>query len=219
MSMAQTRQTAPAHHPRIRRARLEDVSRIARLFTASFAQDPIFQWLARSGKGRDAALQRFFYWTMRERSLPHGETWMTEDGMAAAAWIPPYSEAQDVTLMDEIRLLPTILRLTGLSRLPRGAAMAAAMEHSHPKEPYFYLALIGVAPGVQGSGLGASLLADTLARVDASGTGAYLENSNARNIPLYERAGFSVKEEIRARKDAPPLFAMWRPAKASRPRA
>jgi hypothetical protein len=59
------------------------------------------------------------------------------------------------------------------------------------------------------------LLERTLARVDAARAGAYLENSNPRNLTLYERAGFTVTREIIARRDAPPMFAMWRPAKRS----
>jgi hypothetical protein len=41
-----------------------------------------------------------------------------------------------------------------------------------------------------------------------------LENSNPRNLRLYESAGFSVLREIKARRDAPPVFAMRRPARA-----
>lgn len=197
---------------RLRRANVDDAARIARLFAAAFARDPIFDWLARTGT-RALALQRFFFWLLRERTLQHGETWMTQDGYAAAAWVPPYSEAKPVTFRDEMRLLPVIWGLTGLPRLARGAAMAAAMEKTHPQEPYFYLAFIGVAPRFQGSGLGTALLEETLARVDAAGAPAFLENSNPRNIKLYERVGFSVMHEIVARKDAPPLFAMWRPAR------
>ena len=110
-------------------------------------------------------------------------------------------------------MFPTILRLTGLPRLARGAAMAVAMADSHPDEPCFYLAFIGVAPRLQGAGLGSLLLERTLARVDAARAGAYLENSNPRNLKLYERVGFKVTREIVARRDAPPLFAMWRPAR------
>jgi ribosomal protein S18 acetylase RimI-like enzyme len=107
-----------------------------------------------------------------------------------------------------------MLGLTGLPRFTRGAAMAAALEEAHPHGPFFYLAFIGVAPRFQGSGLGSALLEETLARVDASGGAAFLENSNPRNIKLYERAGFEVTREIVARPDAPPLFAMWRPARS-----
>ena len=91
--------------------------------------------------------------------------------------------------------------------------MAAAMEHAHPDLPYFYLAFIAVAPRVQGMGRGSALLRQTLQRADGACAHAYLENSNPRNLRLYEAAGFSVIQEVRARKDAPPVFAMRRPAK------
>jgi ribosomal protein S18 acetylase RimI-like enzyme len=197
----------------ILRATVADVPRLARLFAAAFARDPLFDWLTQAGSKRQLALQRFFAWVLERRTLPHGETWISGDGMAAAAWIPPYTQTP-LHLAEDLRLLPVLLRLTGLRRLPRGAAMAAAMEHAHPQPPYFYLAFIGVAPRMQGTGLGTALLARTLARADAAGASAYLENSNPRNLKLYERAGFSVTGEVKARADAPPVYAMWRPAKA-----
>jgi ribosomal protein S18 acetylase RimI-like enzyme len=199
--------------PAIRRATPADVPNLARLFAAAFVRDPLFDWLARSGGRRQLALQRFFAWVLERRTLPHGETWISADGMAAAAWIPPHAQTPS-RIADDLRMLPVILRLTGITRLARGASMAAAMEHAHPKVPYFYLAFIGVAPRMQGSGLGSALLRQTLARADAAGTGAYLENSNPRNLKLYERAGFAVTREVKARPDAPPVFAMWRAGKS-----
>ena len=198
----------------IRRATAADAPRVAQLFAAAFSRDPVFDWLTRKGKERTHALQRFFSWMLENRALAHNETWITADGFAAAAWIPPYGLPGRGWASD-LRVLPRILQLTGLGRLPRGAAMAAAMEHAHPDEPFFYLAFIGVAPRMQGTGLGSSLLKQTLTRADAAGVGAYLESSNPRNLRLYERAGFSVIQEIRARKDAPPVFAMRRPPKAA----
>jgi ribosomal protein S18 acetylase RimI-like enzyme len=198
----------------IRRATAADVPRLARLFAAAFARDPLFDWLAQAGHNRQRALQRFFGWVLARRTVPHGETWISADGLAAAAWIPPYIQTTVPRLLEDLRTFPAILRLTGWRRLPRGAAMAAAMDNAHPEAPYFYLAFIGVAPRMQGAGLGSSLLRQTLARADAAGAGAYLENSNPRNLELYERAGFTVLSEVRARADAPPVYAMWRPAKA-----
>ena len=198
----------------IRRATPADTPRLSQLLAAAFARDPVFDWLTRSGRARQRALHRFFAWILESRALPHNETWITADGFAAAAWIPPYALPARGFGSDMI-VLQRILRLTGVTRLARGAAMAAAMEHAHPPSPYFYLAFLGVAPRMQGTGLGSSLLRQTLARADAAGFGAYLENSNPRNLRLYERAGFSVIREVRARRDAPPVFAMWRPAKTA----
>jgi ribosomal protein S18 acetylase RimI-like enzyme len=203
----------PLDNETVRRATLDDVPRLARLFAAVFASDPVFAWLTRTGRSRNAALERFFLRVLKNRTLPHGETWVAANGLAAAAWVPPYSPLQSPSLIDDLKMFPTILRLTGLPRLARGAAMASAMSDAHPDEPCFYLAFIGVAPRLQGAGLGSLLLKRTLARVDAARAAAYLENSNPRNLKLYERAGFAVTREIIARRDAPPLFAMWRPAR------
>jgi ribosomal protein S18 acetylase RimI-like enzyme len=200
---------APKEAVPIKRATPADARPIAAIFAAAFAEDPVFDWLARSGKRREPVLERFFLWIL-QRTIPHGETWLDLDGLAAAAWIPPVLETAPPSWFEDLSVLPAVLRLTGLSRLARGAAMAAAMERDHPHLPCFYLAFIGVAPRAQGAGLGSALLAHALARVDAAGADAYLENSNPRNISLYERAGFKISREIRARPDAPPIFAMIR---------
>lgn len=203
----------PLSEETVRRATPDDVPRLARLFAAVFATDPVFDWLTRGGPSRNKALERFFLRVLNSRTLPYGETWLTANGLAAAAWIPPYSPLQSPSLIDDLKMVPTVLRLTGVPRLARGAAMASAMAGAHPAEPCFYLAFIAVAPRLQGAGLGTLLLEHTLARVDAARAGAYLENSNPRNLTLYERAGFTVTREIVARRDAPPMFAMWRPAR------
>jgi ribosomal protein S18 acetylase RimI-like enzyme len=208
MNIAPQRNTLTEAVP-IKRAAPQDAARIASIFAAAFAEDPVFDWLARQGKKRRRALERFFHWIM-SRTIPHGETWLDVDGLAAAAWIPPVLEPAPASWFDDLSLLPAVLRLTGVSRLARGAAMAAAMERGHPEGPCFYLAFIGVVPRAQRSGLGSALLSHALARVDAAGASAYLENSNPRNTGLYERAGFSIMREIRARPDAPPIVAMIR---------
>jgi len=211
MNIAPLRNTLAQAVP-IRRATPADTERIAAIFAAAFAEDPVFDWLTRSGAKREKALERFFRWIL-SRTISQGETWLDVDGLAAAAWLPPVLEVAPVSFFEDLSLVPAVLRLTGLARLSRGAAMAAAMERAHPQAPCFYLAFIGVNPRAQGAGLGSALIAHALARVDAAGANAYLENSNPRNISLYERAGFKVTREIRARADAPPIFAMTRERK------
>ncbi|HEV3227255.1 MAG TPA: GNAT family N-acetyltransferase, partial [Acidimicrobiales bacterium] len=58
-------------------------------------------------------------------------------------------------------------------------------------------------------GLGSSLMRETLDRCDRQGLGAYLESSNIRNVPFYERHGFRVLAEV---SPSPEFTArpMWR---------
>jgi ribosomal protein S18 acetylase RimI-like enzyme len=52
------------------------------------------------------------------------------------------------------------------------------------------LPLIGVEPIHQGRGLGNALMENVLKRCDEERLPAYLESTNPRNIPFYERLGF-----------------------------
>ena len=209
MNDARHERLAAAATPR--RATKHDTPRLAKLFAAAFANDPVMSWVARPGASRAEGLERFFTWVLEMRAIPFENVWMTEDASVCAAWLPPDAPASPGGLLEQIRLLPMFIRLCGLSRLLRGQAMADAMEKNHPHERHYYLAFIAVAPKFQGMGLGSALMDGTLKRVDATGLPAYLENSNPKNTRLYERCGFVTQKNV-APKAAPPLLAMWRAA-------
>jgi ribosomal protein S18 acetylase RimI-like enzyme len=192
-----------------RRATENDTAVLARLFAAAFTADPVFDWIARPGPRRALALEQFFFWLLKVRAIPFGEVWMSDDASVCAAWLPPGTEASPGGFFEQLKLMPLFVRLCGFPRLPRGSAMADAMEKNHPHDPHFYLAFIAVAPRLQGLGLGGAMLEATVKRADETGMPAYLENSNPKNTKLYERAGFVAGKNI-APKEAPQLIAMWR---------
>jgi hypothetical protein len=55
---------------------------------------------------------------------------------------------------------------------------------------------------------------EVLTKADADGMPAYLESSNARNVPLYERHGFKVVGDFQALNDGPTIWRMWRDPKS-----
>lgn len=213
--MNDERQALLARASNPRRATPNDSGSLARLFASAFVSDPVFDWIARTGPGRAQGIERFFRWILEVRAIPYGEVWMAADGSVCAAWLPPDAPASPGGLLDQIKLFPMFLQLCGVSRMLRGQAMADAMESNHPQARHFYLAFIAVAPRFQGLGLGSTMMEANLARIDAEGLPAYLENSNPKNTRLYERSGFVTQKNI-APKQAPPLIAMWREAVGSR---
>ena len=58
--------------------------------------------------------------------------------------------------------------------------------------------------------MGFQLLREVLAGADMAGAPAYLESSNERHLPLYERNGFRVVGELQALGHGPTLWRMWR---------
>jgi GNAT superfamily N-acetyltransferase len=85
-----------------------------------------------------------------------------------------------------------------------------AIEKKHPHEPHYYLMGLGVEPDLQGRGLGTKLMAPILERCDRDGIPAYLESSKEINVPLYERNGFKVTEQMTVPNGGPPIWLMWR---------
>lgn len=190
-----------------------DVDRVADDLSAAFASDPLFDWFIRADARREAERLNFFRMLLAAIGLPDGEVSRPEPGGAASIWIP--SEKLGPTpLLDELRSLPAILAATGFGRFGRLAAMRKAMDANHPMDrPHAYLWFLGVRPEAQGLGVGSRLLSANLAKVDAAGLPAFLESSNAANVPLYRRHGFEVIKEYRPAEGAPPIFAMWRDAR------
>jgi GNAT superfamily N-acetyltransferase len=82
--------------------------------------------------------------------------------------------------------------------------------HTAQSAPHWYLGYLGTRRGRQGQGLGSEMLREVLTGLDTGGVPAYLESSNERNLPLYERHGFRVVGELQALGRGPTIWRMWR---------
>ncbi len=87
--------------------------------------------------------------------------------------------------------------------------LLTALEKDHPKEPHYYLELLGVDPPWQGLGFGSRLMQQLTAWADADGVGCYLETAKPRNVPFYQRCGFQITKEIDV--IGVHIWLMWRP--------
>ncbi|HYC71945.1 MAG TPA: N-acetyltransferase [Opitutaceae bacterium] len=126
------------------------------------------------------------------------------DGFGGVAlWLPPGASA------DEEALARLIERTAPASIQQDAATVFEKMAGFHPREPHWFLPLIGVDPARQGQRLGDALMAHALARCDAERLPAYLESSNPRNIPFYRRHGFEELGKIQV-GSSPTIVPMLR---------
>jgi ribosomal protein S18 acetylase RimI-like enzyme len=202
---------ALAANPRV--AGMADLPVVAKTLADAFSTDPVARWWMREDAGFPAALGRVHTF-LASQDIPKKHVFFSADGRAAAQWQPPGPPEPPMTLWQQMILAPRLAQNAGIRKVGRILKLIATMDAHHPKEPHFYLFMLGVRQDSQGAGLGSTLLAACLERVDAAGMPAYLENSNPKNTRLYERHGFVATGEARARPDAPPLQFMWRAARA-----
>jgi GNAT superfamily N-acetyltransferase len=120
-----------------------------------------------------------------------------------AMWLAPGQHPDDGALANFIR------QSVAESRHAEIFDLVERMSASHPAEPHWFLPLIGVDPIWQGKGRGSELLKHMLAQCDREQQLAYLDSTNPKNIPLYERHGFKQLGVIEA-GSCPPVYPMLR---------
>ncbi len=91
---------------------------------------------------------------------------------------------------------------------PRVIAWFARWCHFDPDEPHIHLGPIGVAPAMQGHGIGTALMNRYVEYLQKENMAGYLETDKPENVRFYEKFGFIVQrnEEL----IGVPTWYMWR---------
>lgn len=189
----------------VRRATRADLDGVCSSLADAFLDDPIMEWFFPDEQGRRERIERMF--RIRVGGLlKQDEVYTTEDHAGAAVWAQP--EHWEMPLLEGLgfvaRLLPMVGTRIGL--LARGWTQIDA---AHPREPHYYLAILGTEPAAQGRGVGSALLGPVLDDCDRNELGAYLESSKERNLAFYGRHGFTVTGEVDL-PEGPRVWSMWR---------
>ncbi len=98
-----------------------------------------------------------------------------------------------MTPLQGLRMLPSMMKTGGLGTIRRGLKMRGAWVKRDPKKPHWHLDPIGVTPELQGQGIGSQLMEYYCNHIDKLGMAAYHEtDSKPENVKFYERFGFKV---------------------------
>ncbi len=174
---------------------LDDVPAAARTLARAFAVDPFFSYVFPDSATRDPAILWYLSATTRACIAMDGAYVTVGDPIGVALWIPTNGE-----------ISPEIERDAGLDRRAEvfgadaearyqvlGARFGALHRRDMPM-PHRYLTILGVDPDHQGGGVGGAVLRPGLDAADRDQLVCYTETTRARNVPFYERRGFSIIE-------------------------
>jgi GNAT superfamily N-acetyltransferase len=202
--------------PAVARLTRDQLREASHVLARAFDDDPVFRYLHPTPRRRRWSCRSFLRAVVRD-ALPYGEVWAATDNGAVvgtAGWLP--EGAYPPSRWRAARLLtPTFTSLLTPRTLRDGLHFLTETEKLHPKEPHWYLAVIGIEPDRQGEGLGGELLNVVLDRLDTTGVAGYLETSTVGNVAWYRRHGFDTQHQIRPAAAGPPIWTMWREPKDS----
>jgi ribosomal protein S18 acetylase RimI-like enzyme len=193
----------------VRRATATDAGVVSDALADAFFDDPVISWLIPHGVSRRTKRVNGLWAATTASYVRKGKpVFVTDDGQGAALWSPP--GAWGTPASEQLREVPAMIRVFGTG-LVKASQVQSQMIKAHPRQPkHWYLYAIGTRAGSQGRGIGSALLAAMLGPIDDAGEAAYLESSNERNVPLYERHGFVVVDELHLSGGGPTLWRMWR---------
>ena len=190
----------------VKDGKTDDLSSIADALVSAFDDDPVMLHIFNKESGREKKMRALFASEMK-RALKKGAVHTTPDGPAkgGAIWMAPGQwRTGGLELLGQLPLMFAMGTST-----TRALGVLSKMEKVHPTQPHWYLAILGTAKAQQGKGVGSALLEPILSKCDADGIPAYLESSKESNIAFYNRHGFEVTGEVKA-KNGPTLWPMWR---------
>lgn len=185
------------------------------VLSRAFAEDPIFTFYLYGRRRRKLAYRPFFSdWVRSNLRFGQAHVAVTNQRVVAiSVWRPP--GAGKPTPKERLQSFAAALAVRIL--FPKTARDLFrglhAMHALHPKEPYWYLCLVAVDPGLQGRGIGTRLLEPVLDLADRSSTLCSVETPFPRDIVFYQRLGFEIASEEHPFIGAPPVWIMTREPK------
>ncbi len=196
--------------PVVRPIRGEEIGRASRLLAVAFADDPFIGHFFAHRFRRALALPPFFRAVLHELADGGAVFALETDGALAgvAAWAPPDRDRPSRRSRGLALIASFQVRALFPRTAPRLHAGFEALGASHPSEPHWYLAFVGIDPCQQRRGLGRTILAPVLARADDDAVPCYLETPFPDTRVFYRALGFEQTDEIRPVQGAPAIWTM-----------
>jgi len=176
----------------ITRAGPERLTVVATVLGRAFVTEPMMCWPLGPPEEdlKERLVQSFEYFL--ETLIELGMVWEADRGAGAAVWIPPDQRESWEEAQIRDRRVYALMKDGGR----RWDGFWEWVASRIPDESLWHLDSVGVAPEMQGRGIGSALIEFGLGRVRVTGNSAVLETGSSRNLALYERYGFRVMEDL-----------------------
>ena len=124
-----------------------------------------------------------------DMAIDLGYIFISDDSKGCILYINKWKSTLKRIIL-EIKLLFTVIGIENIFQVLKREKL---INSYHPKEDFRHLWLMGVSPEAQGTGIGSTLLQETLNFYN--GKLIYLETTTQENLKFYKKNGFTIFHE------------------------
>ncbi len=175
------------------RAQHTDKDLIVSILVSSFDDNKSVNYIIRQDSKRVERIKRLMEYSYDVCNL-FGDIFLTEDKKGCALLILPDKKKTTIkSILLDAKFAFTCL---GISNINKAMKREAKIIQMHPNGLLYYLWFIGVDSSNQNKGNGSQLLQDVISEGQKQNRTICLETSTLKNVPWYEKFGFSIYHEF-----------------------
>lgn len=177
----------------MKRAGKEYKNRIVDILTLSFQDNKSVNYVVPQDGKRMQRIRQLMAYSF-EVCHRFGEVFITEDGNGCALVLLP--EKKRTTMLSMWWDVKFIITSIGVSSVMRAMSRENKIKSQHPNGLLYYIWFIGVDVKEQSKGIGSKLLSEVINEGEAQNRVICLETSTIKNLPWYQKFGFSIYNEL-----------------------
>jgi len=168
-------------------------SHVIEILASSFEENQSVNYIVKQDSKRKERIRALMDYSF-EICYMFGAVYLSDDMKGCALVLYPDQKKFSIksTLLDIQLLLNSI----GISRAGKAMSRESAIKSNYPDQPIYYLWFLGVLNADQNKGIGSQLLREVIQDSQAQHKPIYLETSTLKNIPWYQKFGFSIYKEL-----------------------
>jgi ribosomal protein S18 acetylase RimI-like enzyme len=175
------------------RATYADNELVVSILSRSFDDNKSVNYIVKQDSKRLLRLRRLMEYSF-EMCYRFGDIIISDDRKGCALIIMPDKKKTTLTtIFLDAKLAFTSIGIFGIKR---ALLREARINKIHPDHPIYYLWFIGVAPEEQSKRVGSMLLKQVIKQSEIRNRPIYLETSTIKNLPWYQKFGFTIFEQI-----------------------
>ncbi len=170
-----------------------DKNSVVNILTQSFADNKSVNYIVKQDSKKAVRLKRLMEYSF-DTCYRFGEILLSNDKKACALIIFP--EKKRTTLKSIAADIKLMISCMGIGNVRKAMQREAVIKSIHPLKLICYLWFIGVDTNEQGKGIGTALMREIISRSSELNRTICLETSTLKNIPWYQKLGFSIYKEL-----------------------